>query len=295
MRALVVASVLLAALPALPCDPLLRVEPADIVSGGAPVLDAPVGGVWWVSKPSRAGVEVALEREDGTDLDADALLVHRGPRLYGVRVPDEAAPGDRFRAVFAGGLDGSSTVLRVSDGPQAASDDEGDVAIERVGVEALSETRADACTVGFAPREEVALSIVEIVPVLREGRSADELRIDAWVLPPDGEPPGEEDERALDAFRAIDTGAGSDERAVRFRVSLVGEHDVLVRLVDPLTGARSEIERVRIANDSPRAAGWDLFGGWHWGCAQTSLSDRSLLALLSLGLLFRRRRRPCAR
>lgn len=292
MRALVFLGAMLAGTAAWPCDVLLSPEPADVGSTSQAATTAPSGGVWWIAAPFSPADEIALERAGGERLVVDESgVVHRGPFTLGLRVPDEARAGDAY--LLAHPTEPSLHILlEVSEGQSPTVS--GAPRIGSITAQSLSETLVQACTLGFAEREERSVTLVEITPELDEGRSAEELRLDVWLVAPGEDAPSDTAPRPLDAFRAVDTNAGTDADTIRLRVARDGEHDVLVRLIDPLTGARSAIERARIRNAPDRFAGWDLLGGWHWGCAQTSASDGALLALLLLGLVGRRRRRPCA-
>lgn len=286
---LVVIASLFGADAALPCTPAPVFEPGDsTVPLGAAIFEAPPGGAFWLPLGAMPLAEVRLARApDGEPMVLEEEeVVYRGPETLGLRVPAGAVPGDGF-VVVGGGFWASLVVVEGSvparEPPSIADSD----------VTALVEVELTACTVGFAPRSERTLSLLSVALEPREGLAAHELLLELWVRAPGAGPPADDDDggRALDAFPASETGGGSDEDTVRVRVGRDGSHDVYVRLIDPLTGARSELHSLLVDNEDDRFAGWHLLGGWHWGCAQVTTSDASLALLVLLSLVGRGRRR----
>ncbi len=284
----VVAMPLVEAARADACDTLVD-RNLDVAGDARAVsqLVAPRGGLWVFELAPGTPVPPRILLRDVDTGDAMALdeaaQEFRGPTSIGLRVPRDAAVGARFAFVDLPG----APSLMVADAPLV--DDE--ASAPRVdGLDATPVALtvvADPCVLGFMPLEERHHTTI-VVDAGPADRAADgRMLVDAWVLGIDEELPDEDAPRALDAFLALSPGG-----AVAFDVERVGSFVVHVRLRDAETGLTSNTGSVEIINAPATPAGYDLPGGWHWGCAAVAPSTHAVIGVLGAVLFGWRRRRP---
>lgn len=261
MRALVWLTILGVATPALPCEVVFL----PVNGLFTELTSAPAGGLWWLQ-----GTDESITLASGDF--AERVVI--GPTVSAYRVP-QIEPGTYGRFVVEPGA------VPTREAPE----------IVDVTATTQREIRTgNPCSIGFSERidtpfTDVAISLQSEVP-------PDQLLFDAWVLRADQDFADVDDATTQ---RAIEAHPGSAlviaDGAVRVRVEDDGPRVAHVRVRDPVTGEASTIESVAFDNGGPVFAGWDLAGGWHWGCAATEVADAWIVLAMPLLLLLGKRRR----
>jgi hypothetical protein len=283
---------MVAATPALPCEPVVHFEPAEQASTGYSVFrpSAPVGGVWWVERRDGRVVDdvdaLSLVDEEGSRIALTEVLVTAGPGSIGLRVPVSAAVGQRFTLEGPNGAVSLDVIAGEAPGGDTPSPE-----IAELRAESTSEVWSPECGLGFQELQQRHFTDVHALllgPVLTN----DDVLVDAWILESGSPLPNEDAQRALDKMPAVGTALTTPDGEVAFRVSRVGTWDVHVRVTDARTGLSSETVSTRVDNAPSEFAG---YGPFSFGCSATGghASQTPLPLLVLIGL--RRQGRRAAR